>query len=465
MVRRRRMRRRLATGRRRLQQDNNAIVPARRVGALAATAGGAALVNQVRDIARRGDVQNAVNWAGRRYREWQAARQQARQAIRSSKRGSFLRKFGPSAARSSGRRTYGGQRGNVAGRYGRRRTPMLSMVKSALPKRILRFQGLVPQEALKQPANTTSGFFGLQHEVLAAGATAKVPLYVVDLNCTNNTGSTYPGVMYSMSIASTGKPVFTPVAGLSNIGTGSFVWNLEYSNMYGTNAQASHLISPSWYDVRLTLYGATAQQTVFYIELIEAAEWYAPVDSIDQFFAVDGTAAQPFIERLKDNVARYWYQKVKNLMSNQIAPMLPTGQRKPSKVYRTLKRWKYTISPKENTEVDTTPNSVTAKLFIRDGRVLSYAWQAHTNFYQHNLTALDTGRDDDLKDPNKYDAPTAATVPPQLFPYPTRRRYLVIRAVNTTSTSAASEDNTNTPSFDMCIRKKEVMQQRTQNVV
>ena len=204
-----------------------------------------------------------------------------------------------------------------------------------------------------------------------------------------------------------------------------------------------------WADIRLKMYGAKTQQTTFIVEMIGVAADYAALEDEADLLASTG----PNAEFHRDQVYGYWQDSLKTLVTNPIvAKQNPHSGRKP---YYVLKRWSYTIKPSLTIDSDASPNSVAAKLFINDGKVINHAWVGTSSAYDATNVSLTDGVDDRLLNANYWGRNAGGLFNVAENPPPFLRRYLVIRAVNPTRIAAASETNDDTPSFDLVYRKCE----------
>lgn len=307
--------------------------------------------------------------------------------------------------------------------------PALSLarlMKISQPVRILRFQAV---NLMNAPGAVIPGRINVSN--LDDGATTRAPIYFLNLTATNNQNT--PFVLYRLGFGSAGNTFFTDVTGTGADGsTVVSSYTTEWQNSAGTgtdlNAGRRYRV-PLWYDVRLLLYGAKTQPTEFDIMLVTFKEDY-----------VDPLETTTSNSELTDRNA-YYQSMAKSVMYN---PILPESQINRLTRHMVIhKQQRVTIQASNNQYADATPESRLVNWFVRDGRVLDHQWTttAHTTDNQivddsFNVTA-----------PAEFHA----------NPRPNARRWLIIRALNTTQVPLASENFNNTPSFDIVVRKKEMV--------
>lgn len=421
-VRRQRVRRTGGTRRgRRLQQDGQIVVRRARNAALVAA------------MARYGPAAlRGVYNAGREM--MRVNRMKAREAKVSSKRmqrmGMTRRKAG--MEQSKARATYG--RPSVAS-VGR-------LMNLAIPSRVLRYQGVKSAD----DGTGLPGFYRMPLTISGGQTSGGLPLYAIALNGTIQQ-SVSASPLYRAAISSTGRISWSAENGALFDNTASSNWYLEKADVAAADCR---FVSPLWYNIRLNMYGARTQQTSFVVEYIQCMHDYAGIeDEGDTLFTQTGVHG----EHYKDIVYGYWQNKVRALVTNPVSAEFANKRTNRFPPYKVLKTWRFDIRPAQTTDVDDSPNNYVFSAFIRDGRLLDYSWIGATGaFDASNVSAL-TGLDDRLVEPN-FVLRDSRTLPAR-NPHPRSRRYLVIRAVNTTRALQGSETVDNTPSFDLVVRKAE----------
>lgn len=420
--RRRRVARRGTTRSRRgrkLQQDGAVVVRRARNAALAGA------------IARYGPgvVRYAYN-AGR-----EALRQRrmtAREKAISDKRASRM----SSVSTRSGR---AGESSKVSRRYGRKaRLGYQQLLRMSVPYRVMRFQGVKVQD--NTDSNRT-GYFAMPNQVSTTTDVALVPMYVLSLRTSGDAP-----VLRQAAVHSTGRVSWTAVNGLTNGGVNSTGMYVESANDSSVSSGQYDMRQRLWQDIRLNMYGARTQQTEFVCELVRPVHDYACVEDEGDLLASTGVHA----DFHRDTVYGWWLNKLKSMVTNPIAA--GAAPQRGSVPFVVMKRWTFKVKPALTIERDDTANSVVGKIFLNDGVMLNHAWPGTATVYDATRTSLAAGADEFLVNPNHVFLNASGTKVLSDVPSPRMRKYLVIRAVNTSRVLDASESVDNTPSFDLVYR-------------
>lgn len=423
---------------RRLQQDGQIVARRARnaalVGAIARYGPGA-----VRGV--YGAVREMVREKRMRAREEAVTTKRTRRTVTTSKAG-VRRGVAQSSMRSKmGRKT--------AITYNK-------LLRLSVPKRVLRFSGIrrAEDEGGLAAAGACPGYYPMNSTIGDNAVTSAVlPMYVVQLNGTMmNSGSAT--VLRRATLHSTGRIEWVQQNG---VGIESFnptvltnFWGVEYGQS-GTEASTrTDYICNDWMDVRLNMYGAKENLTRYYIDLIQVADDWAAVEDESELATLTGTHAG----RYQDAVYGFWQGMVRPCVANKIAGSIVANKYR-YQPYRVLRSWKYTVKPESTTEENNTANFVSANLFIRDGRVINYAWQKPGNVFDAARVGVATGMDDIIAAPNYVHSDYLSTYNPLNNPHPRARRYLVIRCDAPVSQSSAATGDNFTPSFDLLVRKRE----------
>lgn len=295
-------------------------------------------------------------------------------------------------------------------------------------KRTLRFQGINPMG--RAAAGTTPGFYQLKNELVGATET-ETPVHLFCLNASPNSSSVSVYTMYRLFIQPGGTLDFKQTAGQTNTGATTLVdWQAEYrSDTNSVLAGSRRFISPQWYDIRFLCYGARAQPTVYEISLIKLKnQWLDPLEA-------------PSNSQEASDRQTLWQGLAQTMMVNPILPVMGAGVIKSK--YKVLKKVTFTLQPSLTTEVDTSPTSRVVKMFVPDGKVYDYCYHADPLIV-----------DDDLNT-TKYPVQGTAVADYSELPKPRQRLWLMIRCMDTTNGNVLTDANT--PSYDVCIRKKEAM--------
>lgn len=325
-----------------------------------------------------------------------------------------------------GKRTYAYKRSRI----GRNRPRISTLCKTA----VLRLQGMNAEVPNEDPDDVTvryPGFFSIG-KGLTSDTQTVVPFYFADLTRFANSGDADSGpqnfCVGQMQIGDTGNPTFvergTQVA--SGVTSSSATWQLEKNNTSTFSNWNATYVQNMWYDIRLKMYGSRKQTVTYDIWLC-------------RFKDDNMCPSGPLPNEPKDIVERnaMYANWVRPAIINTIFP--PTHEW--AKKIRVIRKARYTIQPSLSTELERNPDSVDLKWFVRDTKITRYS-QNGTNLVTDTLQ-LDT-------------VAWAAETTKQYTNDPTNQRsrlFLIIRATDMTAT-VASDDQDDTPSFDMCIRKK-----------
>lgn len=304
-----------------------------------------------------------------------------------------------------------------------------------IPYSIERLQGVnneLPTRNPDDPAPSYPGFYQIgQGDPVPAGST-DTPLYMVDLTVLNQQGfvAATNCAVRRMRVSDTGGIEWANQNGqLPNLNpSGNYVWQNEDRVQIDSQIlypRAQH----DWYDIRLKLYGARRQAVKYQVSLVRFMKReYCPEEG-----AVGNST--------EDNQNKaFWQSMVKPLVSNSILP----GKTRPrSFAVRILKTATFNIAASTSDDLEAVPENVDVRWFVRDGRVLNYR----------------EGSNNQVSDQNVFNAGWATndaglgfgqitTRPPYWS-----RTYLMIRATDMTR-PVSLDDMDDTPSFDMCVRRK-----------
>lgn len=345
-----------------------------------------------------------------------------------------------------------------------RKNSQRSMMKLSLAYRIMRWQNMVPYERGSSTLFGTAGALPLSFKVTTAAPTVscELPCYVFCLNASNV--STLAGVVgaYRLQFSTaSGSFAFSTNAlgGALNDYSGYAADGVTRVNTYQLEKAntgsfpTGRYIQNNWYDIRMMLYNATAQPTVFDVSIIQFdAETHDPVRL--QSSPTD-TATE-----IQDRNACY-EKLIRPYVSHPCVP-----QHKQKRGWRTLTRRIITMQPNSTTDVDTSPNTRELRLFYRDGQINDYMWQGDIS--NSNDPAQNAYRV--FGNPMVYDVEQPGSLDIHAHPHPRARKYLLVRCMDHTITGStlagalptsmtsvvdASDGVTNAPSFDICIRKSE----------
>jgi len=344
-------------------------------------------------------------------------------------------------------RSSGKEQSKYTSTYGKSKmVTFKKLVSMQVPQRVLRFQGI----KLADAGSGLAGKFAVSNRIALASTNELAPLYAICLSGTVQ-GSNGPTVLRQARLHSTGRVSWDSVNGLDNLNVNNGTWYLEKSLVGSEVSDSFQFVEPAWYNIKLNLYGTKTQQTTYIIEYIQCNHDFSAIeDESDVLITASGSHG----EHYRDNIYGYWQNRLKALMTNPIAGSQTSHYTsKRAQPYKVLKSWRYVIAPHQTIESDTSPNNCVVNLFIHDHRMINHCWSGPSGSYDSTNVDVATGIDDKVTDPNirTRDSPTNAIVNPS----PRQRRYIIVRAVNTTRIPSASESDDNTPSFDLVVRKSE----------
>lgn len=318
--------------------------------------------------------------------------------------------------------------------YGMQSTRVRGSAKASVAKlaalsvmnRILRYQNVNGMNRVTGTA--IPGALSLINSAGGAAATSEVPMHLYNINSTNNvSGGTYE-VGLRTTFNDTGGVVFTGISGQSAAGlSGQSRWGLESVSESTTFTSSRHLLN-QYVEMKFLLYGARAQPTVYYIDVVRFKDGY-----------LDPLEIPSNAQEVQDRHGLY-QELIRPLVWN---PILNNGARNMSSKYETLHRQRVYIAPALSTQVDATPSSKMVKIFLPINKVYDYCY--------HNDGIVS---DFDLSTTAAYAVQGNSTADYSDRPKARSRLWLIIRALNTTNTSTTSD---NCPSYDIVLRKKEVM--------
>lgn len=313
-------------------------------------------------------------------------------------------------------------------------------------RRILQFRGVNPLNRNLEQYN--GGYFDID-SVLIGSADAnqwaqKLPCYVFCLNGTiNNSVAATPG--YRLGFSTSGNFAWEPIVGRHN-NLAQTVWEREWaSGTSGSENAGIRFIEQKWYDCRLLLRNATAQPTVFTVSIVSFTQ-----EHLDPFQIYSAGNQAYGTEYQQADAKAFWNGLVRADVSNPIVPSgVNTKTLSRMVVHKTAR---VVMQPESTTDEDKFPKTHDLRLLFNDNRV--YDYQEYSPAPGVNQF-----------DPSAWSDRTSASF--RTLPIPRARKYLLIRAMDTTVSSSydpgvplgvdGGSTMANTPSFDIVIRKKEVM--------
>lgn len=292
------------------------------------------------------------------------------------------------------------------------------------------------------------GLFLKNAENLAASPTYRdLPVYAVDLTSTRNWvngAATDANPVFSLqkkhgAVGVGGHYKWIQVAGVDFAGSAAATWQTEYSP-HRTSTQLAYPNDNSilkWVNIEMVLYGMKNYPTKYTIEICQFHEDFIPMILQDTDIT-DGTYGEFWDNMTK----RYTFSPLANLVK---------GSASQHKTIRVIRRYNVLIDPTANFENDPTPHCKTFKIFLEMNRRCSYDWKL-ANAQPQTVDTTTTNQDYDTQDFKQEDNENQTTVDPKA------RVFLLIRASNyNIQNDPAAISTTNTPSFDMKIRTKHLI--------
>lgn len=228
-------------------------------------------------------------------------------------------------------------------------------------------------------------------------------------------------VNHVLSINAAGEVGWGTRIAQSNTGVGGANrYYLEYQNKVPV-PQNHRYIRFNWYDIRLCLYGCSAQPAIYDIYVCKFTR--------DELVPVVGAAAN----EVRDS---FWQNMIKPAVYH---PMLPTVKGS-LKGMRVLKHRRINIPAASNDDLDQAPASVQLRMFVRDGRNYDFAWNADRQVAKADIEGFGWAiRGDGIAEYKDR-------------PRPKAQMYLVIRASNTIGEEGTAITNMNCPKYDLVLR-------------
>lgn len=331
------------------------------------------------------------------------------------------------AVRSYGKRSYAWKRSRLAWQ----RPSISNLCETA----ILRVQGIKQEQPNEDPDDATvvyPGFYPIGKGNSAITGDFNTPVYSVDLTRVANATSAaaVSNTVTQLYVTDAGQTGWADRGCQNSSGAtqaGSY-YQLEKTNGIGLGGtwQAQY-VQTLWYDIRIKMYGARKQTVCYDVMLVRFTE---------DGFCPGGPNPTDILDLNYRN--QMYSQFARAAMVNTILP----GTHGWSKYMKVIRRARHVINPNESTELDRNPDSVDLKWFVKDTRVRSH-YQLATNFASDqavdNVGWIVEGNGQFTPDPEHQKS----------------RLFLFIRATDMTpATNLTTDDQDDTPSFDLCVRKK-----------
>lgn len=306
-----------------------------------------------------------------------------------------------------------------------RAAKLRNKLRHQMEPNFLRFQGLTQYD-------TNTGYYPLVYHYNSVTARAALPIHIYNLSALNNTSASVnsPNGGYELGWAGLNTTsALSRRALVSQNPNGSATSALFYSEhtISGTSN-----VSSCWHDwcsVKFNFYGPRKRTTKFTVMFVQFKNELA-----DPYENADSPEAQQFIQCLERPL----------IYSN----LQVDAQNRLRKYCKVLKRYTYTVSCGQTTDIDTTVGKVhEANIFFRANRHYDLRYKADTT--SHLAHSLNDGIDYENEDP-VYN-----------MPKPSKRIYMIVMAFQperSSGTADISDGTTVDPSFqasyDMLIRNK-----------
>lgn len=309
---------------------------------------------------------------------------------------------------------------------------------------ILRLQGV--KKELQEPSTTGTYFPG--YYVINTGVGSSVlsdtsvrPVYMVDLNSFTNTTTAYTNAVAQLGFDDGANPVWTVKTTQQQTGgdLADARWVPENTRFSaGDNNPQGLYVQDRWFDIRMKLYGARKQAVTYDVMLVKFDEEHFIPNIFTGTVAPTGNEANEY--------ANFWQNISRNLSYNTILPGAGAWRRK----VRVLRTRRVILNASTSDDLETNPDNVDLKWFVRDNKIRRF-------FSDRERFATQTAVE--LAAWNQVSQVTSVLNSPDNS---RTRLFLLVRATDISPTvQGVDEDLDDSPSFDMCIRKKSILYPRS----
>lgn len=261
---------------------------------------------------------------------------------------------------------------------------------------------------------------------------SQVPFHIYNLTAyrSSATPSSDASVGYFLQFTDAGLPVFSTLSGQDPSGSdvASQPWFWEAGDTINKEIGVKY-VKTEWFSINLLLYGCVKQPTYYDIMLVRFDRQYLdPIEGSSVVNANEIMYRKAFYQNL-----------VRNLVTNPINMGAADGA-----MYgmRVIRRYRTVIQPSTTIDQDTNPESRKFQIFFKDGKMRNHDYGGEPLTTDNAL--FDTG----------YAVESTLGASFQNNPKSRARLYLIVRASNTTSILPANVTANDTPSYDICMRKK-----------
>lgn len=307
---------------------------------------------------------------------------------------------------------------------------------------VLRLQGV--KKELQEPSTTTTYFPG--YYVINTGVGSSVvsdtsvrPVYMVDLNSFSNGTTPFTNAVAQLGFDDAANPVWTVKT--TQAQTGSDLADARWVNentRFAAGINRGMYVQDRWFDIRMKLYGARKQAVTYDVMLVKFVEEHFIPNIFTGTVAPTGNEASEY--------ANFWQNICRNLSYNTILPGAGAWRKK----VRVLRSRRVILNASTSDDLEINPDNIDLKWFVRDNKIRRFFSdrERFTTQTQVEVAAW-----------NQIQQVTSVLNSPDNS---RTRLFLLVRATDISPTvTGIDEDLDDSPSFDMCIRKKSILYPRS----
>lgn len=295
-----------------------------------------------------------------------------------------------------------------------------------VPILIDRLQG-VKMEAPNQDADdatyTYPGFFAIGKANNAASPYT-VPCYVCNLTCRQGADGQTP--LKRLAFDADAHPIWINQTTQDQSGATLALSYLDEDRSGQNTSGYGKYMQFMWYDIRMKLYGARRQSVTYDVMLVSFN---------NPALCPESVTVQAKQQEDRDN---FWQSIVRRQITNTI---LPGSGFEWWKQMRIVRRKRIVLKAAESSDLDSTPENIDLKWFVKDTRIRKYCETIEDRSYTNVSNFVGSGW------------PQLGPLAPTSEPTERSRLYLIVTASDMTITTA-TDDFDDTPSFDMIVRRK-----------
>jgi len=359
------------------------------------------------------------------------ARSAAWQGVKMAFRGKRRRTEGSEAAVAGGSFLSGFKRSYLRKKdtlY--RQKPSVSTLCSTL---VERWQNMKKENPEVDPDVEGGGFPGglPVSKGTVEGDTVFMPCYVWNLTLQQNNPGIYKEVAHRLTFDNAGQPFFPMTTNQASDGSNLTLSSWQIERAAGIGSPVFQYRAKSqimWYDIRLKLYGARKQSTSYDVYLCRfTKEHLVPQPGL----------APVILPDTEDNLEykAFWQQLARAKIVNSIMPETAKWR----KGWQIMRHKRVSLPASSTTDLDKTAESVDFKWFVKDSKIRSYENLSNTFSADTQIDSVSW-----IVNTTNYINNDPAT---------SSRLYLIVLA-NDVTPFALNDDQDNSPSMDVIIRRK-----------